>query len=132
MFLDFGTVLTTRHCWQTIFWCFGVRGGSESCNIVIQNWFLFKFQLKINNFSGFLIFSFCCTCNSSNLLKNEICSKVKKKKIKFHQNVKKTCLGIKNFMFFVKIYLIFNKTRKRRSRVLRKRLSRRKVRKVLR
>ena len=60
------------------FLSFSFREGSESCNIVIQNWFLFKFRLK-TFFSWFFILSFCCTYNSSNLFKNEICSKVKKK-----------------------------------------------------
>ena len=77
---DLRAEISTHCCWQTIFWCFCIRGGSESCNFVIQNWFLFKFRSK-TFFSWFFILSFCCTYNSSNfnLLKSEEENKISPK-----------------------------------------------------
>ncbi len=48
-----------------VFWCFSVRGGSESCEFVIQNRFLLKFWSK-TFFSWFVSFRFfICFCFSN-------------------------------------------------------------------
>ena len=46
MFLVLGAEMSTRYCWQPIFWYFSVHGGSESCGFDLQNWYSFKFQSK--------------------------------------------------------------------------------------